>query len=438
MTDNCDELRESLLAIWPNCILLLCIFHILQQVWRWVHNAKNQINILHRPHILTKFKQILYANYVDEMEEKYETFMYDDVVRTYVNLISYIETVYQDREAWALCYRKELPIRGNNTNNFCEAQFLVLKDDILKRQKEVNIVGLLNKLTNELEHHYKTKLLSISTGKYDGIYSRRFNSLGKSQNRKEGIGFQIPTQEEQEKILGSLARLGNNNFLVGSVTSDNQYLVDMNSGLCQCYQGINGSPCKHQYILWASRIADSLNFIPRFSPEQKKMFSELAIGCSMEIYKYEGIHDRILGSSSTACNIDSSQSAENQVDFSTIPHVSNEEPMRRRDRNNDNITLEEAWNALDKATSILKGRIKSENQQCLRGIMKFCERVENFPLSKLTSGFHSFASSPVSSTKITAATFLKKAKGRKIFTQPTAVQRRRSTEVSKKNVSRNK
>ena len=31
MTDNCDELREALLFIWPNCIVLLCIFHILQQ-----------------------------------------------------------------------------------------------------------------------------------------------------------------------------------------------------------------------------------------------------------------------------------------------------------------------------------------------------------------------------------------------------------------------
>ena len=30
MTDNCDELRDSLLFTWPTCILVLCIFHILQ------------------------------------------------------------------------------------------------------------------------------------------------------------------------------------------------------------------------------------------------------------------------------------------------------------------------------------------------------------------------------------------------------------------------
>ena len=72
--------------------------------------------------------------------------------------------MYQEHAAWPLCFRKVLPIRGNNTNNF-----LVIKDDILKRQKEVNIVGLLDKQTNELDHHYNNKLLSISTGKYDGI-----------------------------------------------------------------------------------------------------------------------------------------------------------------------------------------------------------------------------------------------------------------------------
>jgi hypothetical protein len=64
-----------------------------------------------------------------------------------------------------MCYRAGLPLRGNNTNNLCEAQFLVIKDTILNRQKEVNIVGLMDKLTNELDQHYSNKLLSVSSGK---------------------------------------------------------------------------------------------------------------------------------------------------------------------------------------------------------------------------------------------------------------------------------
>ena len=89
---------------------------------------------------------------------------------------------------------KNSPLRGNNTNNFCEAQFLVIKDDILNRQKEVNVVGLIDKLTDELDAHYKNKLLSVASGKFDGIYSRRFR----------GIGYQIPSLEQQNKIVESL------------------------------------------------------------------------------------------------------------------------------------------------------------------------------------------------------------------------------------------
>ena len=75
------------------------------------------------------------------------------------------------------------------TQTLCEAQFLLIKDDTLKHQKEVNIVGLLDKLTNKLDHHYKNKLLSISTGKYDGIYSRRFSAQEKN---RRGHGFSNP------------------------------------------------------------------------------------------------------------------------------------------------------------------------------------------------------------------------------------------------------
>ena len=36
------------------------------------------------------------------------------------------------RASWAKCYRRDLVIRGSDTNNYVEAQFLVLKDTILR------------------------------------------------------------------------------------------------------------------------------------------------------------------------------------------------------------------------------------------------------------------------------------------------------------------
>ena len=73
-----------------------------------------------------------------------------------------------------------------------------------------------------------------------------------------------------------------------------QYLVDMNTGICQCKIGMNGSPCKHQYILWAHKLADAVNFLPVLSKEQRQLYAEIAIGMSLSLQYYEGLHDQIL------------------------------------------------------------------------------------------------------------------------------------------------
>jgi hypothetical protein len=164
MTDNCYELRSSLSDVWPGAVSLLCIFHVLQQVWRWLHEKKNAISMEDRPKLLLAFKKILYAECEEDMQNDFDDLV-SDTASNYPGFVKYITDVFDECEAWAMCYRVELPLRGNNTNNLCEAQFLVIKDTILNRQKEVNIVGLMDKLTNELDQHYSNKLLSVSSGK---------------------------------------------------------------------------------------------------------------------------------------------------------------------------------------------------------------------------------------------------------------------------------
>ena len=43
MTDYFSELRDALKSVWPSVTLLLCLFRILQQVWRWLCDSKNLI-----------------------------------------------------------------------------------------------------------------------------------------------------------------------------------------------------------------------------------------------------------------------------------------------------------------------------------------------------------------------------------------------------------
>lgn len=44
MTDDSRSERAALSAIWPEARLLLCTFHVLQAVWRWLLDAKHGIN----------------------------------------------------------------------------------------------------------------------------------------------------------------------------------------------------------------------------------------------------------------------------------------------------------------------------------------------------------------------------------------------------------
>ena len=87
-------------------------------------------------------------------------------------------TLYNDKEAFALCFRTELPVRGNHTNNFAQARFLELKDITLRRVTEYIVVGRITKITVELENHYKDKLLSVANGSFDGLFRRWFMGKG--------------------------------------------------------------------------------------------------------------------------------------------------------------------------------------------------------------------------------------------------------------------
>ena len=147
-------------------------------------------------------------------EDFYSELLNDGRCNHYANLIHYLETLYDGKEAFALCFRAELPVRGNHTNNFAEAQFLVLKDTILRRVKEYNVVGLIDKVTIDLEDHYKDKLLSLADGSLDGQYRQRFLGRGKDG----GTGFKVPNQEERDWYLHTVEQFSNNVFTVESLS----------------------------------------------------------------------------------------------------------------------------------------------------------------------------------------------------------------------------
>ena len=125
------------------------------------------------------------------------------------------------------------------------------------------------------------------------MYSRRFHGVGRKNS--DGIGYVIPSSEKQKEIVEKTVEVGDNLYLVPSVSDEGvQYLVDMGTGICQCKTGKSSAPCKHQYILWVNKVSDAINFLPVFSKEQRKMYAEIAIGSTLPLHFYEALHDQVL------------------------------------------------------------------------------------------------------------------------------------------------
>ena len=77
MTDNCDELHQSLSYNWPDETLLQCTFHILQQVWRWLYKScRGMLELVaknDRVIIKNVFQKLLYANDVEDYVSAYSS-----------------------------------------------------------------------------------------------------------------------------------------------------------------------------------------------------------------------------------------------------------------------------------------------------------------------------------------------------------------------------
>jgi len=107
MTDNCEELRNSLKRAWPDSILLLCVFHILQQVWRWLFEKEHAVNKYDRVEIMKSFRRLVYSKSKEHFEENYETLVHLNAVETNECCIQYFEDLCKIERAWAFWYRKE-------------------------------------------------------------------------------------------------------------------------------------------------------------------------------------------------------------------------------------------------------------------------------------------------------------------------------------------
>ena len=261
MTDDSASERSSLTAVYPEAILLLCIFHVLQAFWRYLWSSENGVMKNDRQHLFYFFKSMVYAETEEELFRIFNSIINDDVFNKYSKVKDHTIKLFERRNEWALCCRNDTPICGNNTNNFCEAGMRVLKDSVLFRTKAFNIHQLIDFITTRYDSHFQRRLEDIANNRFDYVKCSRY--------------FPTLNNIDKEKVIPVAPHV----YEVTSFSkADKSYTVNMLLCNCTCERGKYGGPCKHQSAVMMTHDESNLNVMPVTDVEMRKLLHYVATG----------------------------------------------------------------------------------------------------------------------------------------------------------------
>lgn len=255
MTDNSSAEINALHNNWPNSRHLLCIFHVLQAIWRWLWEAKNNIPKESRQILMKKFQITLYANTIEKAEQAY----LNTTNSNYANWNKYISTYWEFRSKWCLAWR-DATVNGHQTNNFSEITVRIFKDIVLSRVKAYNAIALIDFSCTVLEEYY----------------CRRFRELANSRNCKARLFLQLQSKKASTIKPENVIQISDIEYKV-VISDDKTYDINTIVGICSCDKGQFGSFCAHQCAVYSYYDVVSKNF-PPVTPEDKHTISVLAQG----------------------------------------------------------------------------------------------------------------------------------------------------------------
>ena len=73
-----------------------------------------------------------------------------------------------------MCLHEELPVRGNHTNIYVEANMKVLKDKVFVLTRAFNVVQLLDFILTRFETYYERRFIDVANNRLDMTLSKRF------------------------------------------------------------------------------------------------------------------------------------------------------------------------------------------------------------------------------------------------------------------------
>ncbi|KAJ8272503.1 hypothetical protein GJAV_G00089910 [Gymnothorax javanicus] len=189
LADDCLALRQSLDAVYPGATIILCVFHLLQALWRGLQGADS------RPYSPEAAK-----------------------------FLRHLAEVFKKREEWAICLQSELPTRGRHANSYVESAMRILKEKVFCRLKAYNVTQMLSFVTTRLEQYYIRHLTDVANNRVKRI----------KHVQHEDVDCEAIVQQDQM------------NYIVPSSSGHEEHHVNMALGSCSCALGISGGTCKHQ------------------------------------------------------------------------------------------------------------------------------------------------------------------------------------------------
>ncbi|XP_063965028.1 uncharacterized protein LOC135156449 [Lytechinus pictus] len=418
MTDDCKALRQGLHAVYPQSSLILCVFHLLQALWRWLWDTHNHISKQDRTYLLNTFKELIGADNSLDLESRFQQIQEDKVVARYQQFKEHLAEIFARRNAWALCLHQSanLPLRGNVTNNFVEDAMRVIKEKMFNRPKAFNVTQLFHFLVTRLTSYYEHRLIDVS--------NNQMTNPAQSKYRKD----------VKDVNVDGIIHETDSTYAVPSAQSEVVYYVDTNLEACTCTKGGSGGPCKHQYAVMKKFHVTNSNCLPATTPHQRKVFYQIATG-RVDVPD-EGFADLLpdeqadfLPDDDDMMVASTSNVRDTQIERQDSLHRDLQNNFSHRGQRTRTSSLS---NKLDNMFETLRFKLDNDEESFHAPLTKFVERFEHITTdSALISALSTFGkyNSGFALSKNSSHVGQRRAMltSKKIGVQPTAVSRMKTT-----------
>jgi len=358
-------------------------------------------------------KALVYADTEDQLQELFADTMNDPVVTGNTRLQKHVQDLYDRRPEWALCCRKDLPVRANNTNNYVERAMRVLKDSVLQWTKAFNIPQLVDFIITRFESHYQRRLMDIANNRLDYVRLSRF----------------VPSSGSID--TANIKHLSGSLYDVPSETKpDVMYIVDTTLSCCSCYKGNTGGPCKHQSAVMTTCKQRNSNFLPVSDPVMRQLFYAISTGNSVVCTEWfkSLVQETEVVSTRTGDLPATLQSQPHDLpscdggcsDMESVDPVEETQDVAAPDAAESAVLLSRFDSVCDK----IKAMYAHDPLSFARALQSFCKQGESIctPSAMLTA-LHSFGKYSGAAVAVSKKRHLVGLKT--IGVQPTAVARRR-------------